>query len=184
MTPTELNSELRSLIDARLEAVDGILLRVDLGWSERRSIIGELETQIYELLSRRSAQPSEEDVQAILASLDPPEAYIPDELRDGTTDSPRWQQVPGRIRELLARIVPGTVCAVAILVANGIVLMIIYSTNGVIPWLVTLGGMVWLNYKSVRWFHAWSGSRHGGLLNDLRNSLGKWLMTESKAAAT
>ena len=38
----------------------------------------------------------------------------------------------------------------------GVVLVIIYSTNGVIPWLVTLGGMAWLNYVGVRRFRVWS----------------------------
>ena len=192
MTPTELNSELRMLIDARLEAVDGILLRAQIGWSERRSIVGELETQIYELLSRRSALPAEEDVQAVLATLDPPESYISDELRDRMADAPagttppQWQvrQLPGRIQELVARIAPGAVCAAALVVANGVVLVIIYSTNGVIPWLVTLGGMGWLNYVGVRQFRAWSVTRQGNLFNDLRYSLGRWLMPKSEAQTT
>ena len=192
MTSTELNSELRTLIDARLEAVDGMLLRAQVSWCERRSIVGEVETQIYELLSRRSALPVEEDVQVVLASLDPPEAYIPDELRDRMADPPtgatppRWQsqQLPRRIQELVARIAPGAVCAAALVVANGVVLVIIYSTNGVIPWLVTLGGMAWLNYVGVRWFRARSATRQGNLFNELRYSLGKWLMPKSEAQGT
>ena len=62
MTAAELNPELRNLIDARLEAIDRILLRAETGWSERRNIVDEVETQIYELLARRGPAPSEADV--------------------------------------------------------------------------------------------------------------------------
>jgi hypothetical protein len=192
MTPTELNAELRILIDARLEAVDGILLRAQVGWSERRSIIGEVETQIYELLSRRSALPGEEDVQAVLASLDPPEAYIPDELRDQLADAPtaanrpqgQSRQLSHRVQELVAQVAPGAVCAAALVVANGVVLVIIKSTNGVIPWLITLGGIAWLNYVGFRWYRSWSATQQGNPFNDLRHSLSKWLMPKNEARAT
>ena len=192
MTPTELNFELRTLIDARLEAVDGMLLSAQVGWSELRSIVGEMETQIYELLSQRSALPGDEDVRAVLASLDPPEAYIPDKLRDRMADaptgatSPGWQrrQLPRRIQELVARITPGAVCATALVVTNGVVLVIIYSSHGVIPWLVTLGGIAWLNYVGVQRIREWSATQPGNLFNELRYSLGKWLMPKSEAQAT
>jgi len=192
MTPTELNSDLRILIDARLEAVDGFLLHAQVGWSERRSIVGEVETQIYELLSRRSSLPGEEDVQAVLASVDPPEAYIPDELRDRMADAPtgttprQWQsrQLPRRIQELVAQMAPGAVCAAALVVANGVVLLIIASTDGVIPWLITLGGIAWLNGMVVRWYRTWSATQQGNPFNELRYSLSKWLMPKSKAEAT
>ena len=65
MTAAELNPELRNLIDTRLEAIDRILLRAETGWSERRSIVDEVETQIYELLARRGPAPSEADVLAV-----------------------------------------------------------------------------------------------------------------------
>jgi len=190
MTPTELNSELRSLIDSRLEAVDGVLVRAQVSWPERRSIVGELETQIYELVSRRGALPGEEDIEAVLASLDPPEAYIPEELRDRMADvptgenGPRWRSTPRRIRQLAGRVVPGAVCVAVLVVANGVVLLIIVGTNGVIPWLVTLGGLAWLNYAGVRWYWAWSASRKGNLFNELRYSLGQWLMPDREPQST
>lgn len=88
MSSLELNPELRSLIDARLEEIERILLRVPMSYSERRNILGEVEIHIYELLSRRSEPINHELVQAVLASLDPAEAYIPEELRGNLTDAP------------------------------------------------------------------------------------------------
>lgn len=88
MTAAELTPELRALIDARLDAIERVLLRVELSYSERRHIVGEVETQIFELLSRRSPVPSQEDVTSVLESLDPPESYIPEELRGKLGDAP------------------------------------------------------------------------------------------------
>ena len=73
MTAADLNPELRNLIDARLDAIDHILIRAQIAWSERRSIVGEVETQIFELLARRSEMPMQEDVTAVLDSLHPKE---------------------------------------------------------------------------------------------------------------
>jgi hypothetical protein len=49
----------------------------------------------------------------------------------------------------------------------------------VIPWLVTLAVIVWLNYAAVRSLRAWSAARHGNLFDDARNSLAGWLMTKN-----
>src|SRR5262249_24168120 len=81
MTAAELNPEFGTLIDARLDAIEQILLRVQVSYSERRHIVGEVESQIFELLSRRGDSPTREDVVAVLDSLNPPEAYVPEELR-------------------------------------------------------------------------------------------------------
>lgn len=87
MTAPELSGELRNLIDARLDQIERVLLRVEVSYSERRHIVGEVEAQIFELLSRRSENPTREDVQAVLDSLDPPEAYVPEELRGRFADA-------------------------------------------------------------------------------------------------
>jgi hypothetical protein len=188
MTAAELSPELRKLIDARLEAVDGVLTRAQIAWSERRSIVGEVETQIYELLSRRSPVPTREDVLAVLASLDPPESYIPEELRDefAASREPRidWRALPERAVWLVVKLVPAAAGVAALVMVNGIVLLLIASSEGVIPWLVTLGGLAWLNYVGVRRFLAWSATRHGPILSDLRYSLAAWLMPKNGAAAT
>lgn len=192
MTAAEFNPELRKLIDARLEAIDRMLTCAQIGFSERRSIVGEVETQIFELLARRCEIPKQEDVQAILDSLDPPESYIPEELRDRLDEGPaaskpppqQWLQWPQRAVRLVIHFIPGVLCAVALLIVNGIVVMIIAATQGVIPWLVTLGGLAWLNYVGVRRFRSWWATRQGPLLAELRHSLGAWLLSNNGAQAT
>lgn len=94
MTAAELNPELRNLIDVRLDAIERVLIRVELPYSDRRHILGEVESQIFELLSRRSATPGVEDVTAVLDSLDPPESYIPEELRGKLGDVPEAKIQP------------------------------------------------------------------------------------------
>jgi hypothetical protein len=192
MTAAELNPELRNLIDTRLEAIDRILLRVETGWSERRSIVDEVETQIYELLARRGPAPSEADVLAVLGTLDPPEAYIPEELRERLGDAqsaaappPRteWRSMSPHAVRLLSRFVKGAVCVSVLVVANGLVLALIVASAGFVPWLITLGGLAWLNYAGIRWFRAWSATRQGRLLDEVRYSLSAWLMPKNGVPA-
>jgi len=192
MTSADLHPELRRLIDARLEAIDRVLVIAQVAWSERRSIVGEVETQIFELLARRSESPTHEDIVAVLDSLDPPESYTSAESLGTTSEaifdkpsrSRRWSQLPGQAAQTLVGVIPIVVGAVALVVVNGMVVAIIVATNGFIPWLVTLAGLVWLNYQGVRRFRAWSETRHGNLLDDLRYSLGSWLMPKQPAQAS
>ena len=72
MTAADLHSDLQKLIDARFDAIDRVLMRAQISWFERRSIVGEVETQVFELLARRTPNPTQEDVIAVLDSLDPP----------------------------------------------------------------------------------------------------------------
>ena len=91
--------------------------------------------------------PAAEDVLAVLASLDPPEAYIPDELRDrlaeapaaGIPAGPDWRQLPGQAYQLVVGFLPGAVGVVALVIVNCVVVLIIAVSEGVLPWLVTLG---------------------------------------------
>ncbi len=79
-----LSQVLQSMIDSRLDTIERMLLgRVPR--AERMAIVGEVESQIHELLGERDADDlSREDVLAVLARLDPPEAYLPE---DGPGDS-------------------------------------------------------------------------------------------------
>lgn len=192
MTAADLNPELRALIDARLDAIDRILIRAEIAWSERQSIVREVETQIYELLARRSEMPTKEDVMAVLDSLDPPEAYVPEELRQAfessaepvtpsVTDAQSWWR---RTVRLLSGVSRGAACVLALVVINGAVLLILVASDGVLPWLVTLGGMVWLNYEGIRRFRAWAAIRQGNLFDDACHSLGEWLLSRGSAQAT
>ena len=83
---TPLTDSLQSLIDARLDTIDRMLLgRVNR--HDRLAIVREVESQIFDLLEGREAGSLDrDDVLAVLARLDPPEAYLPDE--DSTVARP------------------------------------------------------------------------------------------------
>jgi len=197
MTAAELNPELRKLIDARLDAIDRILSGAQIAWSERRSIVGEVETQVFELLSRRGQIPAQEDVLAVIDSLDPPESYLPEELRSALNTAPvkaapavgipapsKWKELPQRTVEFVTKTIPKIGCTIALVIANGIVVVILVASNGVIPWLITLAGLAWLNYTGVQRFRSWSATRHGHIIDDLRHSLAAWLMPKNGTQAT
>lgn len=189
MTAAELNPELRNLIDARLDSVDRMLICAQIGWSERRSIVGEVETQIFELLARRALAPTRDDVLAVLDSLDPPESYVPEELRAKTAadaessllKSPNLSQ---RTVRLLAHYGRGALCAAALLLINGIVVLFIALSEGVIPWLITLGCLAWLNYSAICRFREWASHRPGHVLDDLRQAVAEWLIPKQGAQTT
>ncbi|MCX5670116.1 MAG: hypothetical protein NTU94_02190 [Planctomycetota bacterium] len=73
----ELPPEVRSKVDAHLDAVEQALRRSGAGREEARSITDDVETQILDMLTTRAAgrTPTVEDASAVLAQLDPPEAY-------------------------------------------------------------------------------------------------------------
>jgi hypothetical protein len=75
----QISESLQTLIDSRLDTIDRMLLgRVSR--QDRLAIVREVESQIHELLTATDADElSRDDVLAVLARLDPPEAYIPDE---------------------------------------------------------------------------------------------------------
>jgi hypothetical protein len=73
---TRLPEALQSLVDARLDTIDRMLLgRVSRG--DRLAIVREVEAQVFELLAERE-ELDRDTVLAVLARLDPPEAYLPD----------------------------------------------------------------------------------------------------------
>jgi hypothetical protein len=81
----EISESLQVLIDCRLDTIDRMLLG-RLPRQDRLDIGREVESQIHELL--RDHNPDEltrDDVLAVLARLDPPEAYIPDETESPAT---------------------------------------------------------------------------------------------------
>jgi hypothetical protein len=76
----ELSPTLQRLIDARLDAIERILLSTDVNRSERREIVQAVEDQIYELIDRRSDQETtREDILEVLSTIDPPEANVSEE---------------------------------------------------------------------------------------------------------
>jgi hypothetical protein len=74
----QVPASLQPLIDSRLDTIDRMLLG-RLPRAERLEIVHEVETQIFELLTERAGEPTREDILAVLARLDPPEAYMPEQ---------------------------------------------------------------------------------------------------------
>jgi hypothetical protein len=89
----QLSESLQTLVDARLDTLDRMLLgRVSRG--DRVAIVSEVESQIYELLQGRNAEElTRDDVLTVLSKLDPPEAYLPDDL-DNEFVAPRALSSP------------------------------------------------------------------------------------------
>jgi hypothetical protein len=85
MTVPRVPQALQRLIDSRLDTIDRMLLgRLPRG--ERLEIVREVESQIFELLAKRSGdEPTRDDVLTVLARLDPPEAYLADEAESRPT---------------------------------------------------------------------------------------------------
>ena len=77
-TAPRLSEAAQALIDLRLDTIDRMLLgRVSR--HDRLSIVGEAEAQIFEVLGQREVEEADRDeVLAVLARLDPPEAYVPE----------------------------------------------------------------------------------------------------------
>jgi hypothetical protein len=97
MTAVGLSDAVQALIDARLDTIDRMLLgRVPR--SDRLAIAREVEGQIHDLLAERgSDEPDRDDVLTVLARLDPPEAYLPEES-DGVPSAVRVPAVPRAAR--------------------------------------------------------------------------------------
>jgi hypothetical protein len=93
-TMVQLPRELELLIDSRLDTIDRMLVG-RMSRPDRLAIVREVESQIYDLLQEGDQEEySRESVLAVLARLDPPEAYLPDATtsepaRGGVSISPR-----------------------------------------------------------------------------------------------
>lgn len=73
---SEYPAEVQACIDEHLDAVDRALHGEQMSRSERRLITDDVENQIRDMLADRcEVKPTTADVKAVLAELDPPEAY-------------------------------------------------------------------------------------------------------------
>jgi len=79
VTTAQISDSLQTLIDSRLDTIERMLLG-RIPRQDRLAIVREVESQIHELLQANDSEElTREDVLAVLARLDPPEAYIPEE---------------------------------------------------------------------------------------------------------
>lgn len=88
-TTMELAKPLQALIDARLDTIDRMLLG-QIPRPDRLSILREVESQIEELLAERDAASlTRDDIIEVLRQLDPPEAFVPEEIPDPANRTPQ-----------------------------------------------------------------------------------------------
>ncbi len=91
----QLSESLQALIDSRLDTIDRILLG-RLPRQDRLTIVKEVESQIYEQLHERDAEDlSRHDVLSVLATLDPPEAYLPEGAETNADSVPHARPASG-----------------------------------------------------------------------------------------
>lgn len=80
MPATLLDEGAQALIDSRLDTIERMLLG-QVPRADRLAIVREVEAQIHDLLAARNPDDTDRDaVLAALGRLDPPEAYLPDEV--------------------------------------------------------------------------------------------------------
>jgi hypothetical protein len=72
-----LPNDARQRIDDHLDAIERVLIRGNISRAERRSIVDEVESQIYDMLAARPDQEPVAAVGEVLSSLDAPDAYAP-----------------------------------------------------------------------------------------------------------
>ncbi len=128
----QISESLQTLIDSRLDTIDRMLLG-RLSRQERLAIVTEVESQIHEMLEDRNADElTREDVLAVLARLDPPEAYIPDLME--ALAAPARVALTSRSTQAVTRSDQRTGRASAILGLAALALIVIYPA----PFLIAL----------------------------------------------
>jgi hypothetical protein len=95
-TSVRISASVQALIDARLDTIERMLLgRVSR--QDRLAIVRDVETQIHELLQEHGDDEiGRDEMLAVLARLDPPEAYLPEEPAGELTSAPVRVPMPAR----------------------------------------------------------------------------------------
>jgi hypothetical protein len=191
MNSAELSAELRSLIDDRLDAIERVLLQAGTPRAERQSIIAEVETQIFELLARRDGQPLPETLHEVLASLDAPESFLPEEGLQSNQSSPTEPPASrphrewfSQLQRVARRTAVGAGWTAGLLVVNGVLLSIAVASDGVIPWIVLLAALAWVNFLVIHDLRRWLAEHRGHRVDTVCNRLAAWLTSRSGASAT
>jgi hypothetical protein len=137
-TSVELEAPLRALVENRLDAIERVLLLAGVARGERRGIVEEVEAQFYELLARRAAaEPTRADVLAVLAALDPPEAYAPEGYRERLAEAASREQGP-RIPQLSLLAIGSAVGGVFLLLLAVLAFGMEFETE----WLLSIAVLV------------------------------------------
>jgi hypothetical protein len=81
MMTMELAPPLQRLVNERLDAIDRVLLMSGVPRDERQTTVSEVDSQIHEMLLQREGTELERgDLLAVLSKIDPPEAFLTDEI--------------------------------------------------------------------------------------------------------
>jgi hypothetical protein len=86
----DLPADARARLEAHLNAVEQTLVAVGRSREQRRAILDDLESQIFDMLAKRSPEPTLADVEATLCQLDPPAAYA-DPSQQASSPAPSSQ---------------------------------------------------------------------------------------------
>ena len=125
-----LSESLQRLIDSRLDTIDRMLLgRVARG--ERMAIVRDVESQVHELLGEHETDDlTRDDVLAVLARLDPPEAFLPEDF-EGDQRAPVKTPASNPARSLhlghqrvahaSGMLGLGALCSIVVLLLTGVV---------------------------------------------------------------
>lgn len=90
------------LIDARLDAIERILMDSRVSRGERSEIVQAVENQIFEMLEAEGGEPTRDRVLRVLRSLDPPEAYCSETLHEPFALSERTRFDRSAVRDMHA----------------------------------------------------------------------------------
>jgi hypothetical protein len=61
-----------------------------------------------------------------------------------------------------------------LLLINFAIIMLAVATQGVLPWMITITGLAYLNYLGIRRLWHWLVQRHGKIAEALRGDLSAW----------
>jgi hypothetical protein len=124
-----LPSDVRTRVDAHLDAVENELRSAGADRAQRRGIVDDLETQIFDMLAARTREAAgPADVDAVLAALDPPSAY---------SDKQSWPaepQAPGAIAKngeprFCRQVTQGGWCLLGSIVGLALMVVILVTTQ-------------------------------------------------------
>lgn len=98
MSGMPLPDPLRRRLDTHLDAIDRALAGASVPLSDRRSVTDEVETQVRQTLAERGeGEPTAADLEAVLAELDPPEAYAESVDADAASAAASAASQPARL---------------------------------------------------------------------------------------
>jgi hypothetical protein len=86
--PITLSNEVQARLDTHLDAIEQAMTQANASRSDRRNVVDEVEAQIRDMLAERcEGAATKADLEAVLAELDPPEAYGVEGAASDTTPS-------------------------------------------------------------------------------------------------